>query len=127
MNIKQYFKGALLLFVVLTGALCALRFGVWTHLPTWLVFSPLGLLALFTSAFAWLAKTEAQRPQRFVSAFMGALGLKMTVALGVVGAYVYLDGAHSIYVSLLILACYAVYMVHFTHMASKQLRAQPTK
>lgn len=122
MNLSAYLRGALLVTVILLGALAALKFTAVPFLPNWLFAVPPVLAGFSMGAFALLVRTERNKPSRFVSAFMGAIGGKMFLTLCIVAGYILLDGKHRLLVSLTIMGCYAVLMAHFAGVASRQLR-----
>lgn len=112
------------LWLVIAGlALLAACYFLQTplDLPVALYVSVVGFGLLSFFLYRNILKANEKSPRRFVTAFMGAVTIKLLLTAAVVGILIYFDKAHKTQLAVGMMVIYLVYTVVLVRSLTKEL------
>lgn len=108
---RRFFLAAALAALLLTAVALLLHRVAPSAIPPALAWIPPGLALLTAMLHAWIVRSSARSPQRFVTAFMGAVSVKLLATALFLGIYLLFHREQKVPVALGTFAYYVIFTV----------------
>lgn len=106
---SQFLTRSVILTAILGAAIWALSTYTEMHIPEVLYIVVLGFFAISLMLFKSLLKGHEKSPSRFVTAFMGAVSIKMLATMIFLAVYLYLNSEHRIETAMSVFIIYIAF------------------